>query len=128
MKCYLGKHGVSDSARPLGPCSGQLIRAHLIPQQLLKREGHAAAIVDPRSWVPACGGITGITGHHGAFDTARTLRLPFEALPAGTVALAAELGLTWYLERTYARGAPPGPSGEPDDARSSYVPRSTYRQ
>ena len=119
MSCYLAKHGISDSDRPVGPCHGQLIRAHLLPRQLLRREGHLAAIDDPRSWVPACGGLTGSTGHHGAFDYARTLRLPYDALPAGTIELAEELGLDWYLDRTYRREAPPGPSGEPGGAHPS---------
>lgn len=55
-------------------------------------------------------------------------RVPWELLAPSHRLFAAELGLTWLLERTYPKGAPPGPSGEPDDARSSYVPRSTYRQ
>lgn len=81
------------------PCDGRLIRAHLIPKQLLKRHG-----VDPwdeRSWVPACGGLTGCSGHHGALDVARTLRVPREALPACIEELAADAGLGWWLDRTY---------------------------
>ena len=115
MRCFLAQHGVSERGE-IGPCHGQLIRAHLIAQQVLKREGHADAIDDPRSWVPACGGLTGSAGHHGAFDYARSIRIPYEKLPAGTIQLADELGLAWYLERNY-RVAPPGPSGEPGDAR-----------
>jgi hypothetical protein len=53
------------------PCEGRLIRAHLIPRQLLKREGHPEAIDDPRSSVWSCGGIMGNAGHHGMFDASR---------------------------------------------------------
>ncbi len=85
------------------PCDGRLIRAHLLPRHLLRREGNAGAIADPRSWVPACGGPTGCSGHHGIFDygSVRTLRVPREALPAGVEELAAELDLGWYLDRKY---------------------------
>lgn len=87
------------------PCEGALIRAHLIPRQLLLRElaaeESAAAIEDRRSWVPACGGIMGNAGHHGMLDTARTLRVPRDDLPRGLEELAAEVGLTWWLEREY---------------------------
>ena len=59
------------------------------------------AVNDPRSWVPACGGLNGSSGHHGAMDVARSLRLPFAALPVGTLELADELGLSWWIERSY---------------------------
>jgi len=122
-----------------GPCDGALIRAHLIPKQLVKRgfphgvswhprlecwvgyapleeqealdrgEGWAHRTLrqmqdDPRCWVPCCGGPTGIGGHHGQFDGLR-LRLPRESLPLAVVEYAAELGLSWWLDRTY------GPDG-----------------
>lgn len=73
------------------PCQGRLVRAHLIPRQLLKREGFGAVIPDPRSWVWACGGVVGSGGHHGALDYARTLRVPRAALPPGVEQLAVEL-------------------------------------
>jgi hypothetical protein len=98
--CYLALHGIYERG-PMPPCEGRLIMAHLIPRQLLKREGGRWAIVDARSWVWACGGITGCSGHHGAFDSAKTIRLPREALPDGTEELAALLGLTWWLDRNY---------------------------
>lgn len=84
------------------PCDGQLVRCHLLPKQLLKREGHRAAAADERSWVWGCGGPMGNGGHHGMLDHSRTLRVPLAALPTGTVELAAELGLTWWLEREYS--------------------------
>lgn len=87
------------------PCSGHLVRVHLIPRQLLKRELDSvtaqAAIDDPRSWVLGCGGPMGNAGHHGQLDVGRTLRIPFHALPDGTVELADQLGLLWWLEREY---------------------------
>lgn len=87
------------------PCTGRLIRAHLIPRQLLNREGHADLIDDPRTYVLACGGITGIGGHHGEFDQTRTLRVPRWALPPDTEALARDVGLSWYLDREYGKSS-----------------------
>jgi hypothetical protein len=111
-----------------GPCHGALIAAHLIPRQLLKREfpngavkdgdrwrpltrcedrydlkfrSLTALIHDPRSFVPCCGGPMGNAGHHGALDVSKRLRIARADLPAGVEEYAAELGLTWYLERTY---------------------------
>jgi len=55
---------------------------------------------DERVWVPACGGPTGIGGHHGMLD-GRNLRVPRAALPEGVEAYAAEYGLTWSLDRDY---------------------------
>lgn len=90
------------------PCDGRLIQAHLIPRQLLFRSldpiSARKAISDPRSWVWACGGPMGNAGHHGMLDTARTLRIPLEAIPSGTIELALELGLDWWLDREYDRG------------------------
>jgi hypothetical protein len=91
------------------PCEGRLVRAHLLPRQLLLRElpaeRSAAAISDPRSWVWGCGGISGLGGHHHQLDCSRTLRVPWEALPSGLLELADEVGLTWWLIRTYRRDA-----------------------
>ena len=103
-ECWLARWGVYERG-PMPPCSGRLIRAHLLPRQLLLRTlgpvEAVAAIEDPRSWVPACGGINGSSGHHGALDVARTIRVPYEHLPAGLLALADETGLHWWLVRTY---------------------------
>lgn len=81
-------------------CEGRLIVAHILPRQLLKREGHPEAVHDPRASVPACGGITGCSGHHGRLDGYQ-LTVPRTALPGGTEALAHELGLGWYLDRRF---------------------------
>lgn len=94
MICFLA--AFSDK-----PCEGRLIRAHLIPRQLLKREGLAAFVDDHRGYVYACGGAMGNSGHHGALDCARTLRVPRCALPAAVEEMAEELGLEWWLDREY---------------------------
>lgn len=60
-------------------------------------------LADPRGWVPACGGITGCGGHHGALDVARTITVLRAALPPELEEFATELGLTWWLDRTYGR-------------------------
>jgi len=108
MTCWLAQF--SDV-----PCDGRLVKAHLIPAQRIRREltvdrsiptvrqdgDRITSIVwDPRVWVPACGGPTGIGGHHGMFD-GRKLRVPRAALPEGVEAYAAEYGLTWSLDRDY---------------------------
>lgn len=89
-----------------GPCSGRLVRCHLIPQQTLRRElgrGWRKAADDPRSFVWGCGGATGVGGHHGALDWAGVGRLtiPRDRLPAPLEAFAEDHGLAWFLERTY---------------------------
>jgi hypothetical protein len=80
-------------------CSGRLVKVHLLPRQLLKRYGGKPG--DKRSWVWACGGIMGQSGHHGALDSSRRLRIPRAALPTEVEQLAEELGLAWWLEREY---------------------------
>jgi hypothetical protein len=45
----------------------------------------------------------GDSGHHGAFDHARTIWLPRSALPAEVEQLAYESGLLWFLDRTYGK-------------------------
>ncbi len=107
-----------------GPCDGALIRAHLIPRQLLKREYPYGMVVvdgvreralrrerptrtlrelceDENGWVPCCGGSMGCSGHHGMLDYSRTLRIPRDRLPAAVEQFAAELGLAWFLDREY---------------------------
>lgn len=109
-----------------GDCDGQLIRAHLLPRQVLRREfpygvvceddrwrrlsryedrydlAHRSVndlIEDPRSWVPCCGGPTGIGGHHGRLD-GKQMRVT--DLPIGFIEYCAELDLGWYVARYYA--------------------------
>jgi hypothetical protein len=92
------------------PCDGRLVKAHLISKQRIKRElrGHDdlgydgldLVLWDRRVWVPACGGLSGLGGHHGALD-GRILSVPRSALPEGLEAFAAEYGLTWSLDRDF---------------------------
>lgn len=102
LRCFLSTYGIVEHGDPMPACEGRLIRAHLIPKQMLKSSGD---VWHPSSFVWACGGVTGVGGHHGMFDSSRTLRLPREAIPAGTEALAAFLGLTWWLDKTYGERA-----------------------
>jgi hypothetical protein len=81
-----------------GPCDGRLVRAHLLPKRIIKREFKAdfphflgsleELMWHPDAWRPACGGITGIGGHHGKFDVARTLKVPRWAIPEETETMA----------------------------------------
>ena len=75
-----------------GPCDGRLIRAHIVPRSLLKSSFYYGVVLedgawrklgrtedrydlehrslqdlvdDERSWVPCCGGMVGLAGHHG---------------------------------------------------------------
>lgn len=111
-----------------GSCDGALIRAHLIPQQLLRREFPHGALFDDgrwrkatryedrydlpyrtaadlandkRTWVPCCGGPQGNAGHHGQLDHSRTIRITRQQLPVEVTDFAAEFGLLWWIERTY---------------------------
>lgn len=89
------------------PCDGRMQKAHLLRAQTIRRELNtkvhkedwrgdlASAVWDPRAWRPAC------YRHHTMLDQARTLRIPREAIPADTVEYARELGLLWWVDRTY---------------------------
>lgn len=92
--CFLAKF--SDR-----PCEGPLVRAHLIPAQTIRREVGTRAVWDDRVFVPACGGIVGIGGHHGQLDYTRSLRIPRAELPPDLEEFAAEFDLLWWLDRTY---------------------------
>lgn len=104
-ECYLAQHGEMERGDPMPSCQGQLIKAHLIPRQVLTREmpGDQAqfAIEDGVTWRPACGGLMGVSGHHGLFDSSRRLRLPPEAIPSSLIGFAREHGLLWWLIREY---------------------------
>ncbi len=118
-QCFFADHS---------PCSGRLVKGHLLPRALMRRELRFglvledgvwrklqrtedryelpyrdlnALIHDPRSWVPMCGGITGAVAHHGMLDQARTLRIGWDELPAGFVEFCDEIGLLWWAQRTY---------------------------
>lgn len=108
MTCWLAQFSAV-------PCDGRLVKAHLIPKQRIRREVTsrrgvavdvpARAVLysilwDERCWIPACGGPTGIGGHHGMLD-GRVLAVPRGALPDGLEAYAVEHGLAWSLDRDY---------------------------
>ena len=105
-----------------GPCDGALIRAHLIPKQLLRREVWNQRVAlrasveaqgrvfpaslrelvwDARCWVPSCGGLHGNGGHHGMLDHSRKLRIPRDRLPVEVEEFAREFGVLWWLDREY---------------------------
>jgi hypothetical protein len=94
---------------PAGMCDGQLVRAHLVPKQAVWREirwldeSTSLTLWDERAWVWACGGPTGIGGHHGMFDSGR-IAVPPEKLPTGLREYLAELGLEWMIERYFGTG------------------------
>ena len=97
--CWLGAFGVMELDDPVPKCDGRLVRCHLIPKPLIQQYG--GKVWDRRAWVWGCGGPTGMSGHHGMLDYSRTLRIPRRCLPAGTEQFASELGLLWFLDRTY---------------------------
>lgn len=106
--CFLGRHGlysVGDMASLMPACEGRLIRAHIIPQRVLKQHLPSHEIPNllwsPAVWVWACGGSMGNAGHHGALDSSRALRLPRAAIPARTEVFAARWNLTWWLDVEY---------------------------
>lgn len=102
--CWLAHNGLYRSLRgvtEMPPCNGRLIRAHLLPQRLLRRFVPPEELWAPGTWVWACGGIVGNAGHHGAFDMSRTIRVPRKALPEETEKFARAWGLEWYLAREY---------------------------
>lgn len=112
-----------------GPCEGRLRLCHLVPKSLLKREfPHGVVVVestvttslrraarheelgisllelveDRRCWVSGCGGLGyGNAGHHGQFKPDGPKPIPRHRLPAVLEQFAAELGLGWWLDRTY---------------------------
>jgi hypothetical protein len=104
-----------------GPCEGRLVKCHLIPRQVIRREYPAAKgltrsrvrrdlvenlvresyVTDQRCWVWGCGGAMGPGGHHGKWQPDGPRRIPRELLPLELEEFAAELGLLWYLDRTY---------------------------
>lgn len=94
--CWLAKWG-------RGPCYGRLVKAHLIPQQTLRKEiAYLTPEItwDERAWVWACGGIMGNASHHGQFDAGKII-IPRQDLPIGLLEFAAEHGLMWYVDKHF---------------------------
>jgi hypothetical protein len=118
--CFFERYAITDSTAPMPPCDGRLVRCHLIPKTLLKQTDEYKALetdlartlflYDVRSWVWGCGGPMGLSGHHGAFDVAKRIRVPRCVIPGGTEELASVLGLEWFLDTTYGRRACTVPS------------------
>jgi hypothetical protein len=111
--CWLYMHGEYTRGE-MPSCDGSLIRAHLIPRQDIKRALRGALpgvsreeerrwCDDTRCWVLACGGCTGLGGHHGMFDSF-LLRVARSELPEGIEDFAGALDLTWLLDRKYGNG------------------------
>lgn len=122
-----------------GRCDGSLVRCHLIPKQVLKREfpkgafwvngqwareypqpAHTgevrimarslhALLNDRRVWVWGCGGAMGLSGHHGQVD-GLSLRVSRYSLPQALEEYAEELGLGWWLDRRYGPLSAPQPT------------------
>lgn len=85
------------------PCYGRLVRAHLIPQQTLKKEiayVNTAILWDERVWAWACGGVVGDGGHHGELDQKKII-IPYLDLPFTLLEYAHEHGLMWWIERHF---------------------------
>ena len=133
-----------------GPCDGALIKAHLIPRQLLKREFRYGVLLedgqwrkadryedryelpwrtaddlcdDMRTWVPCCGGPQGVSGHHGQVDGYQ-LEVTRDMLPAAVEEFAETFGLGWFLDRRYGlrTSEPRGDGGECRGARREHQP------
>lgn len=75
-------------------CRGRMDPAHLIDRHRLKLEGREDLIPDGRTWVRAC------RRHHTLFDS-YAFPVPRTALPEPFLALMAELGLDWWVDRRY---------------------------
>lgn len=100
-RCFFEKH--SD-------CDGQLVKAHLVPKQSIKRELYyryvretgmtkwdareksGTVAWDPRCWRWVCGGPTGIGGHHGQVDAKQIEWGPW---PEDLLEFLAEYDLRW---------------------------------
>jgi hypothetical protein len=92
-------------------CDGELVRCHLIPKSRLRQELRSwvsadtvdKLIWDDATWVWACGGPQGCTGHHGMFDIERTIRVPRVQIPRSTERFAVAWHLEWLLTRLYGQ-------------------------
>lgn len=71
---------------------------HAIPKRVLKRFGFRDHLLDIRNRVPVC------RDDHESHEN-RSQPIPRELLPDSVFEFAAELGLTWYLERHYPAAA-----------------------
>lgn len=81
-------------------CAGHIEHAHVIPQQILRKEGLGRYLGDAAVWEPAC------RHHHFLFDAHLKIFVPRSALSDETERFAAAHGLTEYLERRYGARQP----------------------
>jgi hypothetical protein len=99
--CFLRPFAADD-------CLGRLQRAHLIKEQVLRREvwnrreqlanvprTKTQLFEDPRLIVWAC------VRHHWQLDKSRTLKIPRHRLPPELEEAAAQYGILWWVDREY---------------------------
>lgn len=105
--CYFAVFGYMEpwadgTPVEMPPCDGELVKCHLIKRTVLRAAGAGRSVEWCHdAWVWGCGGPMGNGGHHGMFDSSRTLKLPRSAIPAGTESLAEAYDLTWWLDKEY---------------------------
>lgn len=75
-------------------CSGPVQGHHVLTQQALRKRGFEEFLWDKRNRLATCEGAH--MRHH-----TRIRPIPRELLPDSAFEFAAELGLTWLLERVY---------------------------
>jgi hypothetical protein len=114
-----GRCWVAETLPGAGPCDPGVFglqRAHLVRQQVIRREvgrGWSVAAADPRSWVVMC------WGHHAQLDHSRKLKIPRGLLPWAVEEFAAEYGLSWWLDREYGERPPPAVPGDMEADRAA---------
>lgn len=77
-------------------CSGPLQGHHVVERRALKRRGLEEHLWDKRNRMSLC------ERHHARHTTA-VERIPYSAVPAEAHEFAAELGLTYLIDRYYKK-------------------------
>jgi hypothetical protein len=95
----------------LGGCEGRLVKAHLVPKSVLKREWQTARyhgrlstevhigdmIDDCRCWRWMCGGLGyGNSGHHGMYDQ---YQIRLHAWPEDFLEFLREHDIEWMADK-----------------------------
>lgn len=75
-------------------CEGEIAAHHVVTQQHLRKQGHAALLWDPRDGTAVC------EAAHRHHHSGRA-RIEIARLPLRCVKFAQELGLDWYIDRYY---------------------------
>jgi hypothetical protein len=109
--CFFAVFGYMVDGSKVPPCDGPLVKCHLISQNVLRQNNLKHLKWAQPVWVWGCGGDTGVDGHHGMLDHARTLKIPRAAIPEATEWFAQQHHLVWWLEREYGLRID---QGEPD--------------